>query len=43
MARRAVQGQPDTKDTPDEVSGSVSLGLCSVIFVLLQAQEKFLC
>lgn len=26
LARRAAQGQPDSKDTPDEVSGSV--GLC---------------
>lgn len=25
MARRAAQSQPDTKDTPDEVSGSLLL------------------
>lgn len=34
MARRAAQGQPDTKDTPDEVSGCIPL--CFVCLFLMR-------
>lgn len=42
MARRAAQAQPDTKDTPDEVSGSIPLCLfvCSYLCVCLAKAEQ---
>lgn len=37
LARRAVQGQPDTKDTPDEVTGFIlSLCLCACLCLFTQ-------
>lgn len=43
MARRAAQGQPDTKDTPDEVSSSIPLCLYLFMFVFVwQRQNKVL-
>lgn len=40
MARRAAQGQPDTKDTPDEVSSPVPLCLFVCICMCLAKAEQ---
>lgn len=42
LARRAVQGQPDTKDTPDEVTGFI-LSLCLCVCLCLFTQGWSLC
>lgn len=43
MARRAAQSQPDTKDTPDEVSGSILffVSFCSVKVEEVSALHPF--
>lgn len=42
MARRAAQSQPDTKDTPDEVSGSI-LFVCLAKLIPFSAAGRCVC
>lgn len=42
LARRAMQGQPDTKDIPDEVTGFI-LSLCLCVCLCLFTQGWSLC